>query len=208
MKIIYKEFDPKYLSLVKEKEFTYKILYNKKPLELRCPKLISYENVKDELIYLNITHAKSIVNILFDIDRFVLKTIYEKQLLGEDKKFVHLEDIYKNNASVITDNKIIWKCKLDPKIKLYDKDAYKIESLKIDEVIEDDDILIPLIELMCVRITRGTIKCFWEIKELRFTKKITDCQISDVSDDDDDEPEGRQRHDDGRYEGKIDSDSE
>ena len=185
MKIIYKEFDVENITIEKDKnnEYTYLILYQNKPFELRCPKLTNYEEVDNKMIYFNITKNKSIINILADINKKIIEFVENNNIL--DKDLFYIEDIFKNNMNVIYDGRIIFKCSVSSNLKMYDRDAHLISSMNLDDAITNDDEVAPLLSLSYLRITKGTIKANWVMNEVRFTKQITDCQISDVESDSD-----------------------
>jgi len=185
MKIIYKDFDVENITIEKSKtmDYTYNILYNNQPLELRCPKLTNYEEVDNRMIYFNITRNKSIINILSELNKKIIEFIINNNLLGKEKDLFYIEDIFKNNMNVISDGRIIWKCNIPKGLKMYDRDARLVSSITLDETIENDDEVAPLLCLSYLRITKGTVKANWDMTEVRFTKQITDCQISDVESD-------------------------
>jgi len=185
LKVSYKELNVVNFQIVKEadKKITYNLLYNNNPWTLKIPSSTVKNNLikSGDLYILDLNCSDNVVKTFNTIDNYVIEYITKNsvQLLGKEHDQAKIEDIYKETVRYLKGSSYL-RLRIDDKLKIYDKVGQNIDAKEMQNLIKKDDKIGLLLRLDNVRIGGGgIIKCNWYVDQVKLSRVITECEISD-----------------------------
>ncbi len=201
MKVNYKDLKTSNFQINKEpeKKITYHVLYNENSWTLKIPSSTIRSNIvkSDDYSVFELNCSNNVAEIISSIDKYIVEYVAKNssQLLGKEQDLTKIEDLYKDSVR-FSNGSAYLRLRIDSNLKIYDKVGQIINDHQHEDLIKTDDKIGILLRLENIRIGAGIIKSNWYVDQLKLSKVITDCEISDSDSDENDNEEDREDRDD------------
>lgn len=189
-KVNYKDFDLHKLSVRKDenKKISYNALYEDNSswvLELPSTTITGQLREDDNFFVMDVLCNAEIKKVINNIDNHIIDYVHDesKTIFGKEQNKTKIEDLFKNSLRYGSNLRLRLQ---EDTVKVYDKNRRPIDlddNMKIDSILKDSDKIGLLVKLENIRIGTGIIKVNWYVHQLKLSKVITDCQISDDEED-------------------------